>query len=304
MKAIHYSGLILMLVILSCSSSKKSGKSNWNEFSWEGHRGARGLMPENTIPSMKKAIDLGANVLELDVLITRDNKVVVSHDPYFNDIIATTPEGNYMTKKEANERLLYQLDYDSIRKYDVGMKPHPEFPKQQKVKAYKPLLSELIDSCEAYAREKGMPIRYNVEIKSGEAWDGTRHPDPKNFVDMVVQVISDKKIIPRTKIQSFDVRPLQYLQKTYPDIMSAYLVGSAGSVDEQFKKLGFKPRIYSPHYGLVTKGLIDSCHRDRIKVVPWTVNTAEEMKRLIDLGVDGIISDYPDLFAQFKAKSK
>jgi glycerophosphoryl diester phosphodiesterase len=292
---------ISMLLLVSCSASKRSGKGGWNEFSWEGHRGARGLMPENTIPSMKKAIDLGANVLELDVIITGDNKVLVSHDPYFNDIIATTPEGNFMTKKEANEKILYRMPYDSIRRYDVGMKPHPEFPRQQKIKAYKPLLSELIDSCEAFAKQKRIPIRYNVEIKSREGFDGVRHPEPKTFVDMVVKVIQDKNITTRTKIQSFDVRPMQYLNKTYPSITSAYLADrAAGSYDEQFAKLGFTPDIYSPQYMLVTKEMVERCHRQGMKIVPWTVNNAEDMKRLIDLGVDGIISDYPDLFAHFK----
>src|SRR5687767_15259188 len=108
MRGIYLFSFVSMLLLASCSTSKKSGKGGWDEFSWEGHRGARGLAPENTIPSMKKAIDLGANVLELDVIITSDNKVLVSHDPYLNDIIVTTPEGNYMTKKEANEKILYR----------------------------------------------------------------------------------------------------------------------------------------------------------------------------------------------------
>ena len=144
-----------MAILPACKSTKTSKSDplaptlaalDLPAFNKEGHRGTRGLMPENTIPAMYKGIDLGANTVEIDVLYSKDRKVVVSHDLYFNADITTTPEGKYFDKKEAQQRLLYNMTYDSIRKYDVGMKPYPEFPQQRKMPAYKPLLSELIDS--------------------------------------------------------------------------------------------------------------------------------------------------------------
>src|SRR5687767_8266208 len=145
---------VLVLVICSCKTAMNNSKKNITSLDLQGHRGARGLMPENTIPAMKKAIDLGVTTLEMDVVISKDNKVVVSHEAYFSEIITTTPEGKYLTKKEVEDLLIYNMTYDSIMKYDVGLKPHPAFPAQQKIKVYKPLLSQLIDSTEAYAEGK------------------------------------------------------------------------------------------------------------------------------------------------------
>ena len=121
-------------------------------FDKQGHRGSRGLMPENTIPAMLLAIDLGVTTLEMDVVISKDEAVVVSHDPYFHENITTTPDGRTLAKGEGVKHLLYQMDYDSIMKYDVGMKPHPDFPRQKKMEAFKPMLVELLHATEDYAR--------------------------------------------------------------------------------------------------------------------------------------------------------
>src|ERR1043165_717090 len=115
-------------------------------FDLEGHRGCRGLMPENTIPAMIRALDLGVTTLEMDVVISSDRKVVVSHEPWFESDITTKPDGTFLTPAEAIGYNLFRMDYDSIKKYDVGMKPNPRFPQQQKMKAIKPLLSDLLDS--------------------------------------------------------------------------------------------------------------------------------------------------------------
>lgn len=292
---------IVALVALSCSSSKKTSIVSSQAFDFEAHRGGRGLMPENTIPAMKNGIDMGVTTLEMDVVISKDNKVVVSHDPFFNEVITTTPTGTYLSKKEAEEHLLYKMTYDSIRTYDVGMKPHPGFSQQKKIKAYKPLLSELIDSVEEYAKSKGIVIRYNIEIKSKESTDGVRHPDPVTFSEMLIAVLKEKKILDRTIVQSFDVRPLQYIYKTYASIKLSYLVeNTLSSLQDQLDKLGFVPYIYSPNYPLLTRARVSQCHEKDMKVVPWTVNTVKEMKSLMAMGVDGLISDYPDLFAQVK----
>ncbi len=302
-KAVFCSLAIAVFLVLSCSPLRSSRAKNSSRFDFEAHRGGRGLMPENTIPAMKNAIDLGVTTLEMDVVISKDGKVVVSHDPFFSDVITTTPDGKFLTKQEASEHLLYQINYDSIRKYDVGIKPHPDFPRQKKIAVYKPLLSQLIDSTEAYAKSKNHTIRYNIEVKSNEKFDSIRHPAPQAFAELLMQVLQEKNILDRTTIQSFDVRPLQYLHKTYPAATLSYLVEKAsGTFQQQLDKLGFIPNIYSPQYVMLTKEILQQCHAKKMKVIPWTVNTVEEMNMLIEMGVDGIISDYPDLFTLVKLK--
>jgi glycerophosphoryl diester phosphodiesterase len=292
---------LLVLALAACTASKPTTTSvKANHLDKQGHRGGRGLMPENTIPAMLNGMDLGVTTLEMDVVISKDNQVVVSHDVYFNENITTTPEGNYLTRAEAPQRLIYTMPYDSIRKYDVGLKPHPDFPRQEKIPAYKPLLSELLDSTEAYARKKGQAIAYNIEIKSKPENDGKKHPPVEEFVDLAMQVIRQKDVQSRCTIQSFDPRALQVIHKKYPGTITSLLIegNDHRSLEEQVKELGFIPSAYSPHFSLVTPELVKQCHEKNITVIPWTVNSLEEMKKLRQLGVDGIISDYPDLFAQ------
>src|SRR5690349_697312 len=204
----------LFLSLVGCHTAKQNSSSLSNtKLDKQGHRGCRGLMPENTIPAMIKAIDLGVTTLEMDLVISKDKKVVVSHDVYFNEKITTTPEGNFLTKAEAGKRLLYTMNYDSIREYDVGLKSHPDFPRQEKIAVHKPLLSDLLDATEAYGKQKGRQLNYNIEIKSNPENDGKKHPEVSEFVDLAIKVIKEKGIFNRATIQSFDPRSLQYLHK-------------------------------------------------------------------------------------------
>jgi glycerophosphoryl diester phosphodiesterase len=269
------------------------------QFDKQGHRGSRGLMPENTIPAMHKAIDFGVTTLEMDAVISRDKKVVVSHDPYFNADITTTPDGKNLSKTEGSKLLLFAMNYADIKRYDVGLKPHPTFPRQQKISVYKPLLSELIHSSESYAKQKGrQALWYNIETKSKPGGDGINHPAPAEFVDLIVDVIKKEHIEKRTVIQSFDMRTLQVIHSKYPLIKTSLLMENTDkrNLDEQLKELGFTPTVYSPHYSLVTANLVKACHEKGMKITPWTVNTKVEIDALIAMGVDGIITDYPDLF--------
>ncbi len=295
----------LLLLLAACNSSKHSDSTNslsmkLPAFNKEGHRGTRGLMPENTIASMYKALDYGVNTVEVDVLISKDKKVVISHDIYFHPDITTTPDGKYLDSKEAQKHLLYQMNYDSIKKYDVGLKPHKDFPQQQKIPAYKPLMSELIDSTDWYAKKIGNPVMYNIELKTNAAYDGTKQPPVEETVDLVMQVVKEKKIETRSYLQSFDFRPLQILHQKYPNIVTAVLISDKDkrTFEQQLNELGYTPQMYSPHYSLVTTELVAECHKRNIKLIPWTVNTVEEMKKMKQLGVDGIITDYPNYFSQ------
>ncbi|MBO0948883.1 glycerophosphodiester phosphodiesterase family protein [Fibrella forsythiae] len=266
-------------------------------FDRQGHRGCRGLLPENTVAAMKKAMDLGVQTLELDVVISKDKQVVVSHDNYMAATISQKPDGTPVTSAEEKSINLYQLPYTEIRKFDVGMKPHPQFKEQQKFAAYKPLLAELIDSVEAYAGSKKLPLpKYNVEIKSAPETDGVYHPAPAEFVDLVMAICQSKKLGQRLNIQSFDARPLQLIHQKYPAVRLAYLTANPKSVAENLATLGFTPQIYSPYYKTVTAETVKACHQQNMQIIPWTVNTKAEIDQLMQLGVNGIITDYPNLF--------
>ncbi|HUC81355.1 MAG TPA: glycerophosphodiester phosphodiesterase family protein [Flavisolibacter sp.] len=284
--------------LVACGTTQQATAPTQSGLDKQGHRGSRGLMPENTIPAMMKALELGVTTLEMDVVISKDNKVVVSHDVYFHQNITTTPEGKTLTKAEAEKRLLYTMPYDSIRKYDVGLKPHPDFPRQQKLAVQKPLLADLLDAAE----KQNKNIHYNIEIKSKPDNDGKKHPPIEEFVDLAMAVINAKGTAARTTIQSFDPRALQVMHRKYPAVTTSLLMEGSDkrTLDEQLQQLGFTPNVYSPHFSLVTPALMEQCRQKNIKVVPWTVNTMEEMQRLIALKVDGIITDYPDLFLQLK----
>lgn len=261
----------------------------------QAHRGGRGLMPENTIPAMINAIDLGVKTLEMDTHITRDSLVVVSHDDAINPAHSFKPDGSELEGNQVKPYVLFQMPYAEIRSFDIGSKFYKDFPEQKKMPAHIPLLSALIDSAEAHAKLKGRTLYYNIETKSKAGGDGINHPDPQTFVRLLMQVIQQKGITDRVMIQSFDVRTLQVLHKQYPDIKTSLLV-SKNSLEANLDMLGFTPDIYSPLYTLVEAPLVKACHEKGIKLIPWTVNTREDITRLQALGVDGIISDYPDLF--------
>ncbi len=305
-------GKILLLALLfSCKGKQKStGMASPSEYSYDtirmvtnfdkqGHRGSRGLMPENTWPAMRTALSLGMTTLEMDVVITKDKKVILSHEPWFGHEITTKPDGSFVTADEEKRLNIYRMDYAEVQQYDVGMKPHPRFPKQKKIKVQKPLLSDLLDSVRAYMSvARRPPPFFNIETKCLPAGDDIFHPKPAEFVELLMAVIKEKGIQNMVIIQSFDFRTLQYLHEKYPDIKTAMLIEDYDkrTLDEQLKALGFTPTIYSPAYQLVTNELINKCRQQGMKVIPWTVNDKTKIEELRKMGVDGIISDYPDLF--------
>jgi glycerophosphoryl diester phosphodiesterase len=265
----------------------------------QGHRGCRGLFPENTIQGFLKAIDLGVTTLEMDAVITKDKQVILSHEPFFNHEISTLPNEKHINQAEEKEFNIYKMKYCEVTQYDVGLKPHPRFPQQQKVNVVKPLLSEVIDAVEMYAKtNQTKPLFYNIETKTEPQTDGVFHPEPKEFVELLMKIILQKKIENRVIIQSFDRRTLQYLHQKYPTITTALLVEDFDKKEfkKQIANLGFLPSIYSPAQELVTQELIQECHQKNVKLIPWTVNDPKKIKEFIAMGVDGIISDYPNLF--------
>lgn len=297
-KAFCLVGFVFVIATVVSCGVRKNGESV-KGFDEQAHRGGRGLMPENTIASEENAIRFNAT-LEMDLQMSKDGKILVSHDAYFSSDFCLTPEGQEMSKKQGYTRILHQMDYDSITKYDVGLKPHPLFPRQKKMHAVKPLLSVLIDSVEAFAKARHHVNHYNIEIKSSPAADGKYYPDLTTYVDAAMKIVLSKAIAARTMIQSFDIRALQMVHQKYPQVQTSYLVGEKDvlTAEGYLKNLGFKPDIFSPEYHIVTPALLKGFHDKGIKVIVWTPNTLAELKNLKDMGVDGAITDYPDLYKQ------
>ena len=302
---------ITLVVLFSCASHKKlamqtnllhkstSGDKGGEQFDKQGHRGCRGLMPENTIPAMLHALDLGVTTLEMDIVFTKDSIAILSHEPFFNHEITTKADGTFIDEKAERNYNIFQMTFAATQQYDVGLKPHLRFLQQQKMAVTKPSLVALFDSVKAYMENSKRPFPFfNIETKTMPVTDNIYHPAPAAFVEMLMQIIRQKEMESYVTIQSFDIRTLQYLHKKYPVISTALLVEDFDkrSVDKHIEELGFMPTIYSPHYTLVTKDLLNKLHSHHTKVIPWTVNDRNKMKELVLLGVDGIISDYPDFF--------
>lgn len=261
----------------------------------QGHRGCRGLLPENTIDAFVKALELGVTTLEMDFVITQDSQVLVSHEPFFSHEIATAPDGSEITKDNEASHNIFKLSYEECKKYDVGTKAHSRFPDQQKFTTHKPSFTDVLDTIEKLVKEKGykQPL-YNVEIKRKTKWDNTFHPDVASFTKLVVEVVQRSGIKDRIVIQSFDPESLQIARELDPDIDLVLLIENTDSPEDNIKKLGFVPEIYSPYFVFINKELVEYCKSQKMKLIPWTVNEKDEMRALIELDVDGIISDYPD----------
>jgi glycerophosphoryl diester phosphodiesterase len=273
------------------------------KFDLQGHRGARGLKPENTIPAFIAALDIGVTTIELDVVISQDKQVVVSHEPWMSSEICLKPDSTYIAKNEEHSLYnMYTLTYDQIQKFDCGSKGNVKFPEQEKFAVKKPLLKEVIFAVEDHIKSYSQyEVDYNIEIKSLPAGDNKFHPTPEEFSTLVFQLIDQYLPWDRVVIQSFDFRVLKYWKKNYPHVRLAALVEKRSSpmaAREALNALGFNPSIYSPDKESLDKETITVMHQKKIRVIPWTVNEQEDMKRLKSWGVDGIITDYPNRAAE------
>lgn len=265
----------------------------------QGHRGCRGILPENTIEAFEKALEIGVTTLEMDVVVSGDKQVVVSHEPFFSHEIATDPSGELITEENEKEHNIYALSYDQIKQYDVGLRPHARFPQQKRIPAIKPLLNDVIVAADSFSIINGTdkPF-YNIEIKREPELDLTFQPPVEEFVQLVIDQVNAHSIQDRVCLQSFDIETLQIIKRTAPELTVALLIEHEGAVEEHIKTLGFTPDIYSPYFKLITPEVVDYCRAQDMLIIPWTVNEESDLLRMLELGVDGIITDYP---AEFKA---
>lgn len=288
-------------------------------FDLEAHRGGRALLPENTLPAFANALSIGVDTLELDVGVTADGEVVVSHERRLNPDLTRGPDGAYITPPGMP---FVKLRLDEVRTYDVGrIRPDSayakQFPDQRAIPGtHIPTLSELF----ALVRKSGnMRVRFNIETKIDP-----NHPDetldPQAFVTRLLSLIEAEQFSERVMIQSFDWRTLLLVQQQAPKIPTVYLTLQRGSgqtvtLDKATNwTAGFSPAdhggslprtikaaggaVWSPYFGDVTGALISEARGLGLRVVVWTVNKPDDMARMIELGVDGIISDRPDLLRQ------
>lgn len=290
-----------VVLIVGCSETtykqNKMQQVEFPAFSAEAHRGGRGLMPENTIIAMQDAMKYGnITTLEMDTHITKDGKVVVTHDDYLSPGFMLTPEGKEIPASDSKKYAIFQMDYDLLKTFDIGTKVNKGFPQQKKIKTYIPLLADLIDVVQKDIKQKNKKqLFYNIETKCDVAGDNIVNPTPEVFVKLLMDVIEQKKITPYVVIQSFDKRTIQIINQKYPGVKTSFLVSNKKTYEENMKDLGYKPFIVSPNYSMVDADFVKKAHADGIKVIPWTANTVEEINRLKSLKVDGIISDYPNL---------
>lgn len=291
MKITHF--CLFFLMFTACRTPQY--KNQKPPFDWQGHRGARGLLPENTIPAFIKALDLGVTTLELDLAVSKDSQLILSHEPWLNADICQNADNTPIAKEEAEKRLIWHMTADEVRKYDCGSRGNPRFPTQQRMRVFKPTLTEMVEEVKAYCREQNRPLPYfNIEIKSQPEWDASRTPSVKTFAQLVLMHVKRLKIYDKTCIQSFDIRSLEAIHELDKKITTALLIENEGTTASNLAKISFKPSIYSPYYILVDKKMVDDCHAKNIRIIPWTVNEVADMKTLMKLGVDGIITDYPD----------
>jgi glycerophosphoryl diester phosphodiesterase len=294
-------GCFLLLILLKMSSGLLA-QQPYPKFDIQGHRGARGLFPENTIPAFIKALELSVTTIELDVVVTKDKKVVVSHEPWMSAGICSDPKGNPVPEKEEKKYNIYQLTYEEVKQFDCGSRGNAKFPTQIKQKSVKPLLLDVILAVEEFIRNNSSyEVDYNIEIKSSPEDEKNKfQPSVEEFSKLVYEVVDQYLPMERVIIQSFDFRVLKYWHEKYPEVRLASLVENTKTIDANLKDLGFNPTIYSPYFRLLTKGKVDYLHGKKIRVVPWTVNEESDMLSAKGMGVDGLITDYPDRAKKFR----
>ena len=280
-----YITIILFASIVFFGSCGNPGKNTTNQqnnqsqmnsddsFNAQGHRGARGLAPENTIPAFLKALEYGMTTLELDVVISKDGELVVSHEPWFNHSIALQPNGEAIKEENEQSFNLYQMNYDEIEKYDVGSLGNPNFPEQKKQKASKPTLQMVVEASTKYLLENRLnPVHFNIETKTTPDGDNIFHPEPKEFIKKLYSEVRRLGIENFTTIQSFDTRTLEILHQMDSSISTALLIyhedDHNDNIEKSLETLSFKPNIYSCYYKYVTKEMVDYAHLNGIRVIP------------------------------------
>ena len=262
-------------------------------FDLQGHRGARGLAPENTLPAFATALAIGVSTLELDTGVTKDGVVVIHHDRRLNPDVARGPDGRWV---EAPAPLIRELRFKELQRYDVGrLRPGSpyaqQFHDQQPADGARvPRLADLFDLVKKSGNEV---VRFNIETKlSPQAPEETL--PPLEFARALVAELRKAGMEARSSIQSFDWRTLQVVEREAPEIATVYLTGRRGAESQPKAVHAAGGRIWSPNHEEMDSAAMVEARALGLKVIPWTVNDPAAIEKALDLGVDGLISDYPD----------
>lgn len=286
-----------LAVFQNCSSVKKTATPMRSTFDWQGHRGCRGLLPENSLPAFIKALDFPqVRTLELDVVVSKDLKLVVSHEPWFNPEISTSPSGEPISEEEAMKKPFFQMDLAEIQLWDCGKRGHPRFPEQQPMAVFKPTLRQTVEAVRAARPDKN--VFWNIEMKADERGYGTFTPFPEPFAELLLRELRALGIERHSTVQSFDPACLRAVKKIGTRAQLALLVENEDGLEKNIERLGFRPDVYSCDHVFVDEKLVAACHSKKMQLIPWTVNEVEQMRELRRLGVDGIITDHPDRIAE------
>lgn len=307
-------GIISIALISSCGN-KKSNDANNNDsnilnlryevpkgFDIQGHRIARGLAPENNLYAIPIALAIPElSTLEMDLAITKDKKVVLSHDPWMSSRICDHPNDDRIMPFEDEKIIIYNMPYEQIREFRCGGRLNKDFMNQKLKYEKVTLLDSAIFVTKQNCEKLNRPLpQFNIEIKSDPDWDNFYTPKPAEYAQLVVEIIKKHGIEKLTIIQSFDPRSLEEVKKLDPSIRIS-LLGRKGATWEKDKSaLSFKPDYYSPNYLSIDKEKVEKIKSEGVKVIPYTVNDSIQIGKVIEMGVDGIISDFPDLVAKIK----
>lgn len=252
-----------------------------------GHRGCRGIMPENTIAGFQKAIEDGADGIEWDVVVNGEGKLVVSHEPYFHKDFCLDPEGNEI--KDEKLYNIYKMSQSEIETFDCGSKPHKNFPEQKKNIARKPLLKDAVAKLKSSVRSKLILF----EIKSDESEYGISQPYPEAYVELILEEVSLYKF-PNVVYMSFDKNIIEALHKKAPKLRLAYLTYlPKKSAQGYLKELSFTPFALGMYHLTINKRKLKQLRSKKVAIYAWTVNETKTAHKMMDLGIDAIITDYP-----------
>lgn len=284
--------LLLLALMLGACGGWNPDHAIADDFEIHGHRGSRGHLPENSIPGFILALEQGAHVLEMDLVVSSDRQVVVNHEPWLNPKICIGPDGKRVT--EASQWNLFTMPMNVIRSCDCGSRGNKDFPTQTPMAVHRPALWEVIEVTEHMLTNDSVPARYNLEIKFDQEHVGVYHPDVVTFVRLVLGDIRAAGIEDRTALQSFSAAALEEVKRQAPTITTVWLLDDDASVNDHLARLSFVPDVYSPNHTLLTRERVRQAQAQGMKVIPWTVNEPARMKSLVLWGVNGIITDYPD----------
>ncbi len=287
---------IFLPVLILCVSALSAQEIR--TISVHGHRGTRGTRPENTLPAFEEALRAGVDVLELDMAVTKDGLIVVSHEPRLSPERCLGPDGKKMEQAVA----IHDLSLAEVKRYDCGSLPNPAFPRQVQAPGAKiPTLDEVFAMAAASTHPAAAKVEFNIETKIFPS-EPRLTPSPAEFARLTAETVVRNEMEKRTIVQSFDVRTLREIKRIEPKIRTSQLTHEE-LLDIVPALKDAKTDIWSPNYRWITADSVRAAHAAGIKVAPWTVNTGEEWGRVIAAGADAIITDYPaDLIAYLKTK--